>query len=453
MTISPRLFWALYLSALLGVAQLAHAQPSGGGNSAQAPTPAAVSGNCAKWNGQNKLADAGAPCAAGSGSVSITAGNSGVIVSPSPLIGTGTVSLNVSGTPTSGNCVKWLSSLQLADAGSACGGGTTLPVAGAVVVGGSGNSAVGTNAFVGGGSGNTAPGLGDVTAGGYSNTHNASARYSTISGGLNNTTGNAWYQTIAGGVGNSTAGDYAAVGGGQSNQANNTEATVLGGHANTASGIQATAGGWGSTASGTVALAVGNQTLASGYLSTAFGNGGTASGSFSTVLGQGSTDDGDYGTLAFSSYSLGLSGNQHSFPGRSQVKWWTFTGTNSGASAGRVTSDFTAANGANCGNMPTKTAASYDVDLVAVDSSTGSAGAFYVRGALFSRNAGNIVAGTGNPVFTATGIIGGVTFPTLPTITADTTNQCVNVSFTPPAGNTDTWNIEATVTAHTVRFN
>jgi len=98
----------------------AFAQPSGG-NPAQAPTPAATSGNCAKWNGQNKLADAGAPCGSG-GSVSITAG-SGIVVSPSPLTGTGTVSADISGTPTAGNCVKWNTSTQFGDAGAACGSG------------------------------------------------------------------------------------------------------------------------------------------------------------------------------------------------------------------------------------------------------------------------------------------------------------------------------------------
>lgn len=101
------------------------AQPSGG-NPAQAPTPAATSGNCAKWNGQNKLADAGAPCGTG-GSVSITAG-AGIVVSPSPITGTGTVSANISGTPTAGNCVTWATSTQFGDAGAACGGGGSSPI-------------------------------------------------------------------------------------------------------------------------------------------------------------------------------------------------------------------------------------------------------------------------------------------------------------------------------------
>lgn len=103
--------------------------------------------------------------------------------------------------------------------------------------------ASGANATIGGGENNTASAAHATVAGGTTN--EATAARTFIGGGTGNNNA-ATDATIGGGESNSinSSGLYAVIGGGRSNQANAQEATVVGGRANVASGLYAVASGF-----------------------------------------------------------------------------------------------------------------------------------------------------------------------------------------------------------------
>ena len=95
---------------------------------------------------------------------------------------------------------------------------------------------------VAGGRDNTASAQYSTVAGGYNNT--ASAQYSTMAGGYNSTA-SGYSSTVAGGYNNTASNTYSTVAGGKDNMASANFSTVAGGWANTASGVISTvAGGW-----------------------------------------------------------------------------------------------------------------------------------------------------------------------------------------------------------------
>jgi trimeric autotransporter adhesin len=118
------------------------------------------------------------------------------------------------------------------------------------VVGGSANTVTGGN------SGATIGGGGQL---GFPNTANGS--FSTIGGGLNNTTG--FGGTVAGGDTNVASGNISFVGGGQQHTASGIDATISGGFHNTASGLVATVpGGSDNVAGGQYSFAAGRRAKA-----------------------------------------------------------------------------------------------------------------------------------------------------------------------------------------------
>lgn len=81
----------IFLLFVIFIASLpAYAQVSGGVKQ----HGAVVSGDCTSWFGNNQIQDAGSACGGGGGSVSITAGSTNLVVTPSPLTGTGTIDLS-----------------------------------------------------------------------------------------------------------------------------------------------------------------------------------------------------------------------------------------------------------------------------------------------------------------------------------------------------------------------
>lgn len=192
---------------------------------------------------------------------------------------------------------------------------------GATVAGGSFNTASGINAAVGGGYSNKASGdfatmgggffdtvvayYGGIFSGRYNksgdavtdtaavicggNLNTATAKYSFIGGGSNNTTSNV-YTTICGGAYNTITGDCAVVAGGYANRAGNVDATVGGGRFHTASGPSSTiGGGYADTASGDYATIAGgsDNNAVSPYASVGGGSGNNAIGWFSSIAGGG----------------------------------------------------------------------------------------------------------------------------------------------------------------------
>lgn len=154
----------------------------------------------------------------------------------------------------------------------------------------------GQYAVIVGGNDNTASGTESAVIGGFSNT--ASGTRSTVGGGSSNVASKT-NASVGGGATNTASGTEAYVGGGGDNTASGANSFVGGGDTNKASGIQAAVGG-------------GGVNVASGIASTISGGGdGTASATYSTVAGgsknsataQGSTVSGGTENTASGLYS------------------------------------------------------------------------------------------------------------------------------------------------------
>jgi hypothetical protein len=274
------------------------------------PTTACANGQVPQWNG-SKWA-----CAAtgGTGTVTSVAGGIGIVASPSPITGSGT--LNVAPSYqlpqgcSNGQVAKSNGSGGWTCAADANGGGTVTSItAGSGLLGGtitsSGTIAVdpvsaplyGNYFFNGGNSFGGLAALGtldnqslwlfvnhqtvvryqptttadgpNIVGGYFGNSVEASSAGQTIAGGgsANQTNSTSSSLTTVGGGGKNTAsGQFAAtVSGGYGNTASGGYATVVGGQFNTASGDDATVGGgYGNQAIGDGSFAAGNQAIAGG---------------------------------------------------------------------------------------------------------------------------------------------------------------------------------------------
>lgn len=211
-----------------------------------------------------------------------------------------------------------------------------------------------------------------------------------------------------------------------------------------ASGTESFAAGGANTASNTGAVAIGFGNTVSSIYGMAAGNSNVVSGSYGSAPGGVQANDrGRYAAQCFSSSGTNVTGD-------SQTCKQVLRGTNSGATAGRLTADAAAAGAANVFNIPNASAFGLTIYLHARDHTTsGKDFDWTMTGAMLTRDANvastAFVAGTISilPRGTVTGA--GVT------ATADTTNGGLNVSFTPPSGNTDTWDISATIASMEVQ--
>jgi hypothetical protein len=118
--------------------------------------------------------------------------------------------------------------------------------------------------------------------------------------------------------------------------------------------------------------------------------------------------------------------------------------TTSGAAAVRLTTDGAVAGGSNVGNLTSdnRKMAITGLTVIATDLTTPANDyTYYVPISFLTRYAGggSTVYRAGTPVTFTNGVAGAST-----SITADLINAAMNISWTPPAGNTDTWHITAT---------
>ena len=200
------------------------------------------------------------------------------------------------------------------------------------------------------------------------------------------------------------------------------------GNSNTASAAQAKAWGIGSIASGPQSSAHENATYASGTGSDAGGNG--------------ALDRGRYGANCWSSSRFAASGDAQEC--RQELR-----GSGSSASAIRLTADGGAAGTANCVNIPASTAYGVTISLQAIDKTapTNSFNARWTSAHSLTRSGAAsttlLDGGTSAVAADVSKVVGAVT-PAV-SLTPDTTNACLNLSFTPPSGNTDTWDVFARV--------
>ncbi len=212
------------------------------------------------------------------------------------------------------------------------------------------------------------------------------------------------------------------------------------------------AGNGGSTANGTFAFADGVGNNANGFGASAFGQNNNVSGADSTASGYGNQTPSAAGTSeAFGAYALTRSpgdlctANAASL-GTAQACTKVLRATGATASAIRLTADGAAAGAANVVNLPSTAVGSYSlrITLTGLDLTTpANTYSWSVPVAILSKTGAaqsTTALALGTPVTLATNSWA----PTVSAV-ADTTNGGLNLSFTPPSGNTDTIHVVARV--------
>lgn len=121
----------------------------------------------------------------------------------------------------------------------------------------------------------------------------------------------------------------------------------------------------------------------------------------------------------------------------------TMTGIGSSGAAIRMTSDGAAAGAKNVFNVPVNTKVTFaPISVTCQDITTAGKDYSWVEPqGLLTRDAGNAAYVNGTPTILSNGTVTGAAVSEA----ADTTNQGINVSFTPPTGNTDTWHCMASL--------
>jgi hypothetical protein len=122
--------------------------------------------------------------------------------------------------------------------------------------------------------------------------------------------------------------------------------------------------------------------------------------------------------------------------GDAQIADYVLRGSGASTSAVRMTTNNLTAASTNCVNIATATKYNLSIQLEVTDV-TASANdySWTVTHATLTRGSGNAVYQTNTPDVLSTGTGSTVAI----TAAADTSNQCLSLSFTPPAANTNTW--------------
>ena len=223
------------------------------------------------------------------------------------------------------------------------------------------------------------------------------------------------------------SGANSTIGGGENNTADGGDATVAGGNTNRASNLDAFVGG-------------GNNNLASGTRSVVGGgNTNTADGAFSVIPGGGNaTARGHNGAECMASSDFAAQGD-------AQRCTYILHGTTSNTSAVTLTADGAASGSSNCINIPTLTQYALVVDVTALDHTAVANNESWLGWNMKLHRPTNAASTTLVTASTPTALTSGTVTGSSVSATADTTNGCLNLSFTPPTGNADTWRAVATV--------
>ena len=222
---------------------------------------------------------------------------------------------------------------------------------------------------------------------------------------------------VAGGAENSATGQYSTASGGLGNVSSNSASTVGGGYVSSATGSRSTVAG-------------GESNTASGYASTvAGGSSNTASGSYSWIPGGlDATTRGLAGAYAFGTVRRAALGD-------AQVMGMVLKGTTTDATPKVLTVDAGAAGSVNQMVLPNNSSLMFEIDVISHDSALKSA-SWKIQGT--ARRGANAAATSivGANVTTVFGsdLVGAPT--TAPTVTADTTNGAIAVTFTGIAATT-----------------
>ena len=288
---------------------------------------------------------------------------------------------------------------------------------------------------IGGGRYNTASGTYATVSGGYGNTASNGIYANTVGGGYSNTSSGYYPSTVAGGGYNIASGSLSFIGGGGVNTASAYYSTISGGYSNTASAYYSTIGG------GSDHLASGNHSWIGG------GRENTASGSYSSVAGgQDNTASGDYSSVpggisavADKSGQLACSAGRFTANGDAQVS--TLVSRNS-------TTNATATNlflngSSNRLTIPTDTAWVFMIHIVAAEQGMANITKF--------QRAGVIVNDAGTTAISSIDTIGTDSTIGSPgawtvSITADNTNDALDIAVTGAASTNIRWVARVTLT-------
>ncbi len=193
------------------------------------------------------------------------------------------------------------------------------------------------------------------------------------------------------------------------------------------------------TASGAFgSMACGFAATASGAGGLAMGTSVTAAGTYSHSTGNGANDRGIIGKQCYAS-------GQQAASGDSQTCVSVLRGTGATGSAFRLTASGAAASGTNCVNLPNNAALALTLTVTAFDHTTVANNEIWPAWTGLITRGANAAATAVTMNTTPTPLTNGTVAGSAIAATADTTNGCLNVSFTPPTANTDTWNVVARV--------
>ena len=194
----------------------------------------------------------------------------------------------------------------------------------------------------------------------------------------------------------------------------------------------------GALGSGSFAFGFGASALNNNYCAFAFGQDVTSDANHAHARGYKAHTAGRYGVDVFAT-------GQFSAAGDAQNVRCVMRGTGAGTSAIRLTGDGNAAAGSNVLNMPNNHALAVAISVVAMSTTTPGKNIAWINATgLLTRVTGTTslsMAATPTPISNGTVTGAGVAF------SADTTNGGINISFTPPTSNTDTWHIVARIEA------
>lgn len=166
------------------------------------------------------------------------------------------------------------------------------------------------------------------------------------------------------------------------------------------------------------------------------------------VLGSGVYDIAAYGALFFGNGTFSGEG-----AGKAQTSLRLLRGvTGANTTPIRLTTDQAAAGANNSYHVLAGSAHSLNIRVTAINMSNGDSAAWVNRNGLLTRTSAGSAAYTGAMSSAAapdhsTGAGSGATV----TVSADTTNQALNVTFTPPAGNSAVWRVIARIDADQVQ--
>lgn len=150
------------------------------------------------------------------------------------------------------------------------------------------------------------------------------------------------------------------------------------------------------------------------------------------------SDRSRYASQTFASGRLAANGD-------AQIGTFVLRGTGATTSAFRLTADNATAGSANCVNIPNNSAFSVVVNVMAFDHTTVSKNETWTLWSGLLTRGANAASTALTMASTPTPLTNGTVTGSAIAATADTTNGCLNISFTPPTSNTDTWNVVAKV--------